>query len=285
MSGEFLLTVLLLTALLLIQNQAYATETVTTGDLYPPYVDSGLQDNGLMVPAILKILDLTEDYFDVEMVYEPWARGYEQTRQGVHLGTFPYVWDEKRDKAFYYSDPVYDISSHLYARDEGQNQTWTFEILKAKKWTRICRPNGYSLKELEKPLLASGMFEVYQPSDLPDCFRLLQQGRVDLIPIDPITGQFILRDHGVNQGVMYFKNALFEASLYFIVSKQREDGAEVIRQFNQAMKELKQKGELVKMRERFLSVHAINSPINGLIDGSINHSVNNEMNKAPLSNP
>lgn len=222
---------------------AHATETVSTGDLYPPYVDRSLPENGLMVPIIQKIFDLTEDYYDIEMVYEPWVRGYEQTKQGVHLGTFPYVWDQDRDQHFYYSDPVFDIGSYLFVRDEVNEDEWSIELLKEKNWTRICRPNGYSIEELKEPLLSLMDFTVYSPSDLPDCFRLLGTGRMDIVPIEKSTGEFTLFNHLSGLKIKVFKNSVFKAGLYFIVSKQRKDGEKIVQQFNAAMKKARESGE------------------------------------------
>lgn len=220
-----------------------ATETISTGDLYPPYVDRTLPENGLMVPIIKHIFNRTEDYYDIEMVYEPWVRGYEQTKQGVHLGTFPYVWDKERDQDFYYSDPVFDVGSYLFVRDEVDEDEWSVELLKEKNWTRVCRPNGYSIEELKEPLLSLMDFTVYSPSDLPDCFRLLEKGRMDIVPIEKSTGEFTLFNHLRGLKVKVFKNSVFKAGLYFIVSKQRKDGEEIIRQFNEAMKKTRESGE------------------------------------------
>lgn len=224
-------------------STAHGTETITTGDLYPPYVDKSLPENGLMVPIIKKIFDKTENYYDNEIIYQPWVRGYEQTKQGIHLGTFPYVWDKERDKDFYYSEAVFDIGSYLFVRDEVEEEEWSVELLKQKNWTRICRPNGYSVEELREPLLSLMDFTVYSPSDLPDCFRLLEKGRMDIIPIEKLTGEYTLFSHVGGLKVKVFKNSVFKAGLYFIVSKQRKDAKQIIQQFNDALKAAKESGE------------------------------------------
>ncbi len=236
-----------LVALFLFVGPAFwvnATETVSTGDLYPPYVDKSLPDNGLMVPIIKKLFDRTEGFYDIEMVYQPWARGYEQTKDGRHLATFPYVWDKERDQHFYYSDPVFDIGSYLFVRDEVDDEEWTVELLKEKSWTRICRPNGYSVEELRQPLLSLMEFTIYTPSNLPDCFRLLEQGRTDLIPIEKAAGEFTVFTHTNGLKVKVFKNSVFETGLHVIVSKQREDGQQVIDQFNKVLKAARASGEM-----------------------------------------
>lgn len=238
-------------------HHVVASETVTTGDQYPPYVDSNLKDNGLMVPVITEILDNTTEYFDFEMVYQPWVRGYEQAKQGMHLGTFPYVWDEDRDKDFLYSDIIYDISSHLFVK-LGPDETtlvdkhWSVELLNERSLRKVCRPNGYSIKEIDDSFLSKGDFELIQPSDLNDCFRLLAKGRVDIIPIDATTGLFVAAELGMEDQIGYFENAIHKAGLHFIVSKEREDAAILMEQFNESLRALKSKGRLQEVRASFL---------------------------------
>lgn len=243
----------------LLASAPYANETVTTGDLYPPYVDRSLPDGGLMIPVIAGILDNTEDYFDFEVIFQPWARGYEQTKTGIHLGTFPYVWDTERDQHFYYSQPIFNIGSYLFVRDEVKETEWSLELLKKKGWNRICRPNGYSLEELREPLLSLMEFEVVTPSDLPDCFRLLAQGRVDIVPIERMTGEYTLFQHFIDLKIKMLENSIMDAGLHFIVSKSRSDGKEIIRQFDEALLKAKNSGQLKRWEQDFFDKLALES--------------------------
>ena len=80
------------------------------------------------------------------------------------------------------------------------------------------------------------------------------------MPIDTVTGRFILDNYKFKAGIKHFKNALFDASLYFIVSREREDGQEIIRQFNESLRQLKADGTLIEMRDAYLNKNPFNLP-------------------------
>jgi polar amino acid transport system substrate-binding protein len=220
----------------------HATElNLVTGDQYAPFTDQRLPHGG-MLSEMMKVIFHKMGYA-VHIDFKPWKRGYMEAREGLYLGTFPYAKTDERLREFLYSEPLHVVREVFYVRRDATIRYAQDEDLTG---LTVCRPLGYLLSDIQ-PLLDAKIVTVQQPSQLENCFRMLELKRVDLVVINDTVGKEVVASIYGASGQSAFKileKSLAELSLHFIISKQNPDGSLYIQAFNTALEELKRDGTL-----------------------------------------
>jgi polar amino acid transport system substrate-binding protein len=220
----------------------HATEfNLVTGDQYAPFTDQSLPQGG-MISEMMKVIFQKMGHA-VNIDFKPWKRGYTEAREGLYLGTFPYAKTDERLREFLYSEPLYVVREVFYVRRDA-----TIHYAQDKDLTglTVCRPIGYLLRDIQ-PLLDAKIVTLQQPPHLENCFRMLENKRVDLVVINETVGKEVVSSIYGSSGQNTFKTlekSLAELSLHFIISKQNPDGPAYIQAFNKALEELKRDGIL-----------------------------------------
>lgn len=238
-SRLFAITLLLLSVFAI---PVYATElTLVTGDQYAPFTDQRLPQGG-MISEMMQVIFQKMGYA-VHIDFKPWKRGYMEARESLYLGTFPYAKTEERLREFLYSEPLHVVHEVFYVRRDAPIRYTQDEDLTG---LIVCRPLGYLLRDLQ-PLLDAKIITVQQPSQLENCFRMLELKRVDLVVINETVGKEVVASLYGASGHNAFKileKPLAELTLHFIISKQHPTGSLYIQAFNQALEDLKRDGTL-----------------------------------------
>jgi polar amino acid transport system substrate-binding protein len=249
-SRLFAITLLLLAVFAI---PVHATElTLVTGDQYAPFTDQRLPHGG-MISEMVKVIFHKMGYA-VHIDFKPWKRGYMEARESLYLGTFPYAKTDERLQEFLYSEPLHVVHEVFYVRRDATIRYAQDEDLTG---LTVCRPLGYLLRDIQ-PLLDAKIITVQQPSQLENCFRMLELKRVDLVLINETVGKEVVSSIYGASGHNAFKileKPLTELSLHFIISKQNPAGALYIQAFNKALEELKRDGTL----DAIISKHLKNS--------------------------
>ncbi|MCP4396673.1 MAG: amino acid ABC transporter substrate-binding protein [bacterium] len=210
-----------------------------TGNEYPPFTDEHLPNGGMITEMIVRIFQ--ELGYSLEIAFYPWARGYEETKKGKYVGTFPYVKNEKRVQDFNYSEPMYTITTRFFVRQDFSSEYLQDEDLKGM---RVCKPLGYNLSDIQ-PLLDKQLVTVSRPTQMTNCVQMLQKGRVQLLPINEHVGWAILIEEFGEDATTQFKTLdkpLQEDHLYLIISKTSPNGEELLAKFNEGLQRLKDQG-------------------------------------------
>ena len=120
------------------------------GPQYVPYSDPALPGGGLANELVQRAFALQNTR--VDYAWLPWRRVENETAQGRYQLAWPFVRTPDRERQFLYSDPVYTVSTWVFARPQDP-------ILTAAKadfsGRTLCRPEGYATSgEVEQALQA-----------------------------------------------------------------------------------------------------------------------------------
>lgn len=220
---------------------------LVTGNDYPPFTDESLPNRGMMTEIVALAFQASGD--ETEIVFRPWRRGYEETKNGQFAGTFPYIKTEERMKDFYYSHPIHTTYTRIFVTKDAPIQTP--EDLKGK---RICIPLGYAInKELDDFLAEKIIREQGNPVKLQNCLKMMLMGRKDFFVINEINGWTTIKNIFRTKEKFRTLDKIFhEETHHLIISKSYPNGKEILERFNQGLQDLKEKGALYDIFDRHL---------------------------------
>jgi polar amino acid transport system substrate-binding protein len=225
---------------------AYTVHLVTGND-YPPFTDETLQARG-MITEIVE-LAFREVGYQAAITFRPWKRGYEETKKGIFVGTFPYIKTEERLKDFYFSQPINAVYTRIFVT---KNSSITkLEDLQGK---RICVPLGYGItKTIDNMLIRESIKQEGNPTNLESCLRMMLSGRKDFFIINEINGWITIKNIFHTKEHFRTLDTVFEeVSHHLIISKRYPDGEKILNLFNKGLEQLKQKNILSGVIEKHL---------------------------------
>ncbi len=221
---------------------------LVTGNNYPPFTDESLPKRGMMTEIVA--LAFQKGGYETNIVFRPWKRGYEETRDNLFAGTFPYIKTEERMKIFYYSQPINETYTRVFVTRDSPIRT--SEDLKER---RLCTPLGYAVnKELDKILTKKEVIRQQDnPVDLEGCLKMLLSGRKDFFVINEINGWMTIRNAFQNKDrFRTLDNIYHKESHYLIIPKSYPNGKAILSHFNKGLDRLKQQGILDEIFNRHL---------------------------------
>ena len=241
---------LILVPLLLLYTVAIATAEplpLVTGNNYPPFTDESLPQRGMMTEIVK--LAFEKSGYETAIVFRPWKRGYEETKQGKFAGTFPYIKTEERVNDFYYSDSIHITYTRIFVTQNAPIQT--SQDLQGK---RICIPLGYAVnKELAKLLADKAIRRQANPVNLQGCLKMMLSGRKDFFVINEINGWMTIQNAYQSKAKFRTLDKIFhQESHYFIVPKSYPNGKDILSHFNRGLKKLRDEGILDDIVSRHL---------------------------------
>lgn len=234
----------------LFTSYARAAEGVTlvTGDDYPPITSQNLKFGGLGVRIVMRAFELA-NYPVAELKWQPWARGFSLTQMGTIDATFPWVPTEERSKSFYFSKPIVEMANYLYVdRKAGLSITREADL----KGLSYCNPNGYGDHGVIKRYRKEGLLTRHEPLNMVACFKMLADGRVDLVMAARWDAEHAIKSSGVD--VRRFRQeslSIPPLPLALLVTRQNERGPEIIAAFNRGLAELQKSGEFERIYREF----------------------------------
>jgi polar amino acid transport system substrate-binding protein len=220
---------------------------VVTGNHYPPFTDENLPGGG-MITEIVEMAFKKVGY-QAQIAFRPWKRGYEETKKGVFVATFPYIKTEERLKDFYYSQPITTVYTRVFVVKDSP-----IRELQDLTGRRICVPLGYGVAEKFHEMLKQGLFNAEAtPVDLEGCLRMMLSGRKDFFIINEINGWATIRETFNTTEHFRTLDATFkEETHHLIVSKTTADGAHLIKTFERGLDQLREDGTLEIILKRHM---------------------------------
>jgi polar amino acid transport system substrate-binding protein len=210
---------------------------LVTGD-FAPFSGQHLPQGGMTTEITVAAFKAVGYHAHID--YQPWKRGYTNTRKHLYFGTFPYVEDKTRKKLFLFSKPLYTAESYFFVHKDFNRPFNNKEDLKG---LRACLPIGYSPREIQS-YLDDGLITVaIRPSNDAACFRAIEKGRVDLYALNNITGwKVIQKTYGQKDGFKIIGDSIMPAYYHIIVDKQYPNGAALLSAFHEGLAQLKSSG-------------------------------------------
>ncbi|MEM7250736.1 MAG: transporter substrate-binding domain-containing protein [Pseudomonadota bacterium] len=233
--------------LLSVRGSHAADMALVTGDGYPPYAGKALPRQGLASEIVRRVF--AEMGHTVSLEFLPWKRGFLATQKGTFVATFPYGRNAAREEKFFYSEPLYEVRQHFFARIKSD---LTFQRDEDLDGLRVCVPIGYNPVRLNK-LVEKGLITLDRPADLKNCFQMLARARTDLVRVSEPIGWIIIEElFGSRENFQMLPRPVRETVEYLIVSKTLPNGDQLVADFNAALQVIKDSGELEVIQARHL---------------------------------
>lgn len=218
-----------------------ANVELVTGD-YPPFSSEEAPAMGALSEVV--VAAFKEQGISAQLRFMPWQRGYMETRNGLHTGTFPYVKNDERQRDFLFSLPLYpDVVRIFVPSETDATIDWAGKA--------ICVPQGYNIARVA-PFIESQQARMERPPDMLNCFQMLQRGRVQAVWSSETVAEFVTRDLR-RDGLRFKPLALgmeYPVELYLIISRQLPQAQQWLERFNTGLARIQKNGAYAKILTR-----------------------------------
>jgi polar amino acid transport system substrate-binding protein len=232
---------------------------LTTGDGYPPYVDWKTPTGGIATEVVRNVV--TRMGFEPRFSSLPWARGYKLMLKGDYTATFPYIRTPTREAEVAFSEPLFGISSHIFAR---AGSPMKFEDIGDLKGYSTCNYVGSALPTSVQTQIAEGLIRVNEVSSLSTCFKLLELGRVDFVTVNSLAGSAIACEHptGSHQFLISEKPAE-TLYLHLVVALANADARGFLENFNVELLKFKSTKDYLAVKTKWTYSVGTEKPVRG----------------------
>jgi polar amino acid transport system substrate-binding protein len=220
--------------------------SITVGE-WPPYVSADLKDYGIAPRIVTAAFDIYK--IKVEYEFFPWMRAFTSAKKGEYDATLLYVRTSEREKDFIFSDVVITgkaVFFHLKAKPFSWKTTDDLIGLKIGGLTSGSYPWFENAHKAGKNLKMDTV------GDEVTNFKKLLAGRVDIISIDQLTGNTILKKNFTSTEInrVTFNPKIIESWVYCLMFSKKSDKAiQMVKLFNRGLQELKQSGKYRQLME------------------------------------
>ncbi|WP_020409989.1 substrate-binding periplasmic protein [Hahella ganghwensis] len=204
--------------------------TLANGE-WAPYLSDKLKHDGYMSRIVKDAF--AEEGIEVEYVFLPWKRGYEEAKKGVYAGTLIWGYNDERAKDFLYSDTVATLGTSLF-----YNKSKPIDWSKPEDLSQY-RIGGiigyaYGIEDLEK----SGAVKIERIDNDQGNYRKLAAGRLDIVLEDTEVGLESLARYGLADKIEPHQKTLEPRKYSVIFSKNHPKAQELMEAFNRGLKKV-----------------------------------------------
>lgn len=229
---------------------------LVTGNDYPPFTDENLPDQGMITEIVEKAFKKLNQPISIE--WWGWKQAFDATEQGHFIATFPWLKNKKRMQNFYYSRPLAPVLILAFVKKDSNIVFNKREDLHGKVF---CKEEGYYRHDIQD-LLDSGKATLVTVPDkkVEKCFEKLEKGEVDIVPLDELVAEGLLKKYGYNDKFKALEKALHKDTLHLIFSKRDQlacRNLKVMYDFNQVVDEMDKDGDLEKIQRKHLKWHRL----------------------------
>jgi polar amino acid transport system substrate-binding protein len=211
---------------------------------YPPYYGEHLPKQGVITEIIVEAFKISG--YKVVIDFLPWKRALEATKRGEYDALFSAWYRQDRTQWFDYSDPLPIANQLVFFKRIDRNISYrTFEDLRPYK---IGVVRGYSNPvEFDRAGLNT---EAVTDDHLN--MKKLAAGRVDLVLIDKIIGQYIIKTELPESAPLleWLDPPVTMDNQYLIFSKRVKGFAAKRAAFNQGLSKLIESGRVEEIIAR-----------------------------------
>jgi polar amino acid transport system substrate-binding protein len=217
-----------------------------------PYIDAQAPEGGYY-PALVRRV-LAHHGARAEFVDRPWARAHDETRRGRFDGSFPYRRSAARERDFLFSDPLLTVPARLFVRrDQANGPSGVDRDRNIRAARRTCYLRDSLLPAPLEARAAGGELAVVRVDDMAQCFRMLEAGRVDMVPAGIYNGRSTLRRmYGDAPPIVAIGETIDVSTLHLVWPRSDPRAAARRDAFNASLAELRASGEVAALQERLL---------------------------------
>lgn len=223
---------------------------VVTGNEYEPFTGVDLPNGGLITEIIITVFNALG--YEIEISFQNWDDAMENTTEGKFNATFPWLKNKERQEHFLYSEPLYEILVMPFIKKESspfnEYNSNEYNELDDLKGLRVCRPEGYYIHDLQK-LVEKNSLTLIRPKELSECFTMLANDKVDVVPVNKLSGVKEIYKLGYQDEIETenFTKAVSIEELFIIFPKKFELSSMLNEKFNQSFLELEESDVLQKI--------------------------------------
>lgn len=204
--------------------------TVATND-WVPY---NTKDGGGLVDEIVKEAFALVGH-EVTYVVLPWARAYDSVKAGDSDITYPWSFNEDRNKEITYNETPLVVNRSIFWFKEGTNFSWSdFSDL-----------NNYSIGAMigygDTDILKANNIEVQETKDELTNLKKLLAGRIDAFAMNEVVGNQIIKQNlsaaEQSQLKTYPENPLVQSNMHAVFSPNAR-GEKLAADFDKGLKML-----------------------------------------------
>lgn len=231
----------LLFALLCTGSQAQTLRIATLD--WAPYVGPDLPGHGLASRILDEALALNGD--KAELVFLPWQRALNETREGRFDALMPAYLSADRSRDFYTSMPLLDSQLGFFRRRD-HAITITPGDLDSLRPYRIGVVRGYVNQSAFDA--ADFLNKEVVSNDWQNLEKLLR-GRIDLAVVDRYTGYQLLDQNApaLRDQLVFVEPPLDIKPLYVLVPKNRPEGEALAASLDRSLRTLRRSGRLQQL--------------------------------------
>jgi len=212
---------------------------------WPPYLDEGSEDGGFAAQIIREAL--ATQGMEVDFDYLPWSRALMLAGTDAYDGTAIWSCTPARARRFTLSDSIIPFRFVFFHRANDPFDWQTIQDLDGKK---VGLTQDYAYGKMLVKAARKGIVRTDMTTSDEANFRKLVAGRIDLFPMDPVVGKYMIRNElpVIVAGQITFDAKPLRKATYHVLFNNHGRRAEVlVETFNKGLAELKTSGRLVEL--------------------------------------
>lgn len=216
---------------------------------FAPFSGKMLYQRGILSEVTQRVFK--EMQLEASTTYMNWNKAKAATLNGHTLGVFPILKDEKNSQNFIFSESLYQIANVFFERKGVDTDISKPSKLKGKK---VAILQGYEIPELTE-WYRKKYLQIQVCKSIAECFELLDKGVVDLVATSQFVGLSHLKmQYGVMDHFDVVSKRIGAGTLHFAMPKQHPLAAEIINQFNEHYKALKEQKLIQEIEDRHVEL-------------------------------
>jgi polar amino acid transport system substrate-binding protein len=241
-----------------------------TADGYPPFTGRALEGGGMLTEVISSAMNIVKQEakgrfdFGVSWVND-WSAhlnpllltrafdvGYPWARPDCDGGTALDATSQFRCRRFFFSDPLYEVTTSLFVRSGSPVASLQSEKIAG---ATLCLPAGQATYELDqggRNWVKDGKVTLMRPPTVDECFRLLDNGTVEGVVATEYSGRASVISLGLADKVRMLDQPVALTPLHVVVSKSHPHARTILYYVNTALAKLRESGDYDMIIERHL---------------------------------
>ncbi len=201
----------------------------------PPYSSPELPNGGVYTEITTDAFKLAG--YDTEIIYVPWARAINYTKNGYYDVLMVASYREDRVATLNYTDSVID-NELVFLKRSSSDITYN-EMSELKHIIVGCMRNTIAAN-----ILIENGFKIHEEAEQQKNLELLARERIDLVAAERLLLVYLIQKNypdGIDK-FSFLERPIIKDKLYNVVSRKNPDHEQIVNDFNNALAELKRNG-------------------------------------------
>ena len=208
---------------------------------FSPFISEKSAEGGFITHMIT--LAFKESGYKVKFTYVPWARNYEEAKDGEYDASSYWYLSDERKKLFYYSDAVTDEKLVFFYKKGDNIKNWS-KLTDLSQY-KIGVTTGYTYTKEFWDLGNNNQLNLDSAASDLNNFQKLLKGRIDLFPSGIIGGYDILNQNfsrQIVQSLDTLETPLTRSTGHVLFLRSDPDSEKYLKIFNEGLKSIRDKG-------------------------------------------